>query len=351
MRSTITRTSAPAAVRWRALRRATLLAALALALPGTAQGSSPGGLVVVPHPAGTSGLSYFKLTASPGSTDAAGAVEVRNPASVPVLVSLSGVDGRTLSTLGSGYGAPGSARHGSARWLRLEARSVLVPARSSISLPVQVAVPAGTRPGDYLAGVSVEAQGQRASGLSTRGVSVASVDRYVIGVETSVPGPRTARIQITGAAVTSEPGGLAFMLRARNAGNVILQGVHGHVTVSLGSRTVLSRPIEPGTFVTGPGIVYPVPASGELPGEGTRYHVTAWLSYPGAVARLDTSVTFGEHAARTGTDYGRSPVPSAPGPASWWKLALLAGVLGYALFTTALLLRRRSVHAQGEPGR
>lgn len=343
-------TGAPAAAGRRARGLAALLAALALAAPACANASAGSGLVVIPRPAGERGLSYFKLSVSPGSTAAAGAIELRNPTSAPVTVSLSEVDGRTLSTLGSGYAPPGSPRHGATRWLHLAMRSVLLPAASAVTVPVAVTVPSAAAPGDYLSGISAEAQGQDRSGLAAHGVSVASVERYVLGVEVSVPGPRTARIELTGAGVTSEPGGVAFMLSARNAGNTIVPGVHGHVSVTLGSRTVLSRPIEAGTFVTGPEISYPVPALGETPAEGTRYRVAAWLTYPGGVTRLDSGVTFGERAARTGRSYGRDPVGAVSSPTAWWKLGLLAAVILYATFTTALLLRRRGREGRGEPG-
>jgi hypothetical protein len=47
---------------------------------------------------------------------------------------------------------------------------------------VVVLVPRSARPGDYLAGVSVEALGQNAE-TATHGVSIASTVRYAIGVE------------------------------------------------------------------------------------------------------------------------------------------------------------------------
>lgn len=172
------------------------------------------------------------------------------------------------------------------------------------------------------------------------GVAIASVDRYAIGVETSLPGARDPAIRFTGARVEREPAGLTFLLDARNTGNVILQGVHGWVQVTRGARTILSRAIEAGTFVTNTGIAYPVPAFGQAPAEGTRYRLRAWLRYPGGIARLNTAVTFGHRQAVIQQRYG-GPHVKGSGTA-WWKIALAVAVILYALATTVMLLRRRA---------
>jgi hypothetical protein len=294
---------------------------------------------VIPRPASGAELSYFKLSLQPGSTASAGTIELRNPTGRTVRVALAAVDGLTLDTLGSSYAPPGSTAHGPTHWVRVGHRRVTLAPGASAVVPVSVAVPSTARPGDYLAGVSIEALGQ-AQSSSRRGVSIASVERYAIGVETSLPGPRHPAIRFTGAGLQRQPAGLRFLLNARNSGNVILQGVHGGVRVTRAGHTVLSRAIEAGTFVTGTRIAYPVPAFGQTPSQGTRYRVTAWLSYPGGAARLDRTVSFAHRQAVIQQRYGR-PQTSGGGLA-WWKIALAAGVLLYALATTLLLLRRRA---------
>ncbi len=329
-------------------RRVGVLAALSmlgLSAPGAAAAAS--GLVVVPRPAGSGGLSYFKLGVPPGRRGSAGSIELRNPTGRRLEVRLSTVDGLTLSTLGSGYAAPGSPAHGATTWVGLREQLVTLAPHARSTIPVTVRVPAGAQPGDFLSGVSVEALGQTRQGLASKGVSIASTSRYVIGVEVSVPGARRPQIQFTGAAIDRQPTGLTFALNARNGGNVVLQGVHGHVLVTRAGRVVLSRPIEAGTFVSGTSISYPVTAFGQSPPEGTNYRISAWLKYAGGIARLDTGVTFGHTQAAVQQHYGHSPAPaSAPAPTDWWKLALLAALALYALATTAILLRRRSREAR-----
>jgi hypothetical protein len=319
----------------------------ALATAAVALGASPpalaapSGLVVVPHPIAQPGLSYFKLQAAPGSAHSSGTIELRNPTAKRLRVVISAVDGETLGTLGSTYAPAGSRAHRSTLWLALRRRTVDVPARASVSVPISIRVPASAKPGDYLSGVSVEALDQRTRKVARKGVSIASVARYAIGVEVSVPGPRDPLIRFTGAQVERQPGGVTFLLLARNPGNVILQGVHGFVRIWRAGHVVLARPIGSGTFVTSSRIAYPVPAFQQTPRQGTRYRITAWLRYAGGIARLDTGVTFGHRQAAIQQRYRHAPAGGGGGTA-WWKIAVLVAVVLYALFTTILLLRRRS---------
>jgi hypothetical protein len=314
-------------------------AALFPAQPALA--SPPSGLIVVPRPASQPGLSYFKLQAQAGSSAQAGAIELRNPTGRTLHVVLSAVDGETLGTLGSGYAPPRSRAHGTTLWLRIGRRAVTLAPQASTSVPVSTVVPRGAAAGDYLSGVSVEALDQRVKAVKRRGVSIASVSRYVIGVELSLPGPRRPLIRFTGAQLQRQPAGLAFLLLARNAGNVVLQGVHGQVRITRGRRVVVSRPIESGTFVTNSRIAYPVNAFRERPAEGTRYRITAWMKYAGGIARLDTTVTFGHRQAVIQKQYAHG-APTGGGGTAWWKIAGVAAAILYGLFTTVLLLRRRA---------
>jgi hypothetical protein len=268
-------------------------------------------------------------------------VELQNPTREPIGVVLHTVDGETLSTLGSGYAPPGSVKHGPTLWVKLSAFKETIPAESGINVPVTVEVPTSATAGDYLSGISIEALGQTAQGLAKKGVSIASVERYVLGVEVLVPGARHPLIQFTGATVEREPSGLTFFLDSHNIGNVISPNVHGHVTITRGGHTVISRPIEPGTYVTNTRIAYPVNAADQTPTEGTVYRIAAWMRYHDGIARLDTTVTFGHHQAVIQGRYSNVKPTGSGGGTSWWKIAGIGLALLYGLFTTILLFLRR----------
>lgn len=315
--------------------------------PPARAASSPG-LVVIPVPASGPALSYFKISARQGHGARAGTIGLRNPSATPLRVVLNPVEGQTIDTLGSTYAPAGGRANGPARWLRVGRRAVTLAPGQTTAVPISVAVPRTAQPGDYLAGVSIEALHQQAQTVERRGVSIASVERYAIGVETSLPGARHPAINFTGAVLQRQPAGLTFLLGARNSGNVILQGVHGAVRVTRAGRTVLSQSLGPGTFVTATSIDYPVPAFGQTPTQGTRYRITAELGYPGGVARLDKTLTFGHRQAVIQQQYGGSRAPG--GGTAWWKIALIVLAILYGIATTALLLRRRvRPTAGGEP--
>jgi hypothetical protein len=312
--------------------------------PLPAPSAAPSGLVVVPHTASQQGLSYFKLSARPGSAAQAGTIELRNPTAKRLRVVLAAVDGETLSTLGSSYAPPGSSPRGSTLWLHLGTRAATLLPGASLIVPVSVAVPRAVQPGDYLSGVSVEALDQRSQTVKRKGVAIASVARYAIGAEVSIPGPRHPLIQFTGASIRREPAGLTFALMARNSGNAILQGVHGQVRVTRAGHTVVSQAIGAGTFLAKTSIAYPVHAFRQTPPQGTHYRISAWMRYAGGIARLNTTVVFGHRAAVAQQQYGGPPASS--GATAWWKIAGAIAVILYAIGTTALLLRRRLRRSQ-----
>jgi hypothetical protein len=335
-----------------ALRGLALAALLGAALAGTqwrpapARAAQQPGLIVMPTPASGPALSYFRVSTQRGHAATAGTIGLRNPSDRPLRVVLDPVEGQTIDTLGSTYAPPGSRASGSARWLRIGRRAVTLAPGQTIAVPISVAVPGMASPGDYLAGVSVEALHQQAASVRRHGVSIASVERYAIGVETSLPGARHPAIRFTGAALQRQPAGLTFLLMARNAGNAILQGVRGSVRITRGGHTVLSRPLGPGTFVTGTRIAYPVPAFGQTPPQGTRYRIVAELRYTGGVARLDTTVVFGHRQAVIQQQYGGPRAPDVR--TAWWKIALLVAAILYGVATTTLLVRRRMRPAGGD---
>src|SRR5947209_5395408 len=153
-----------------------LLACTAAGIHPTASARASG-LVVIPRPASGPGLSYFKLSLRPARARTAGAIVLRNPSARRLRVALAPVDARTIDTLGSTYAPVSARRLGWTRWLRIGRRAVSLGPGQSAVVPVSVRVPRTAQPGDYLSGISIEAQGQRASRVRRRGVPIASVVR------------------------------------------------------------------------------------------------------------------------------------------------------------------------------
>jgi hypothetical protein len=322
-----------------AFRRLPLpLAALLFAGSLAAASASARGPAVIVKVHQASGLAspYLQLAGSAGSSVRAGALDLVNPTANRVAVRLDPVDGITTNTLGSAYTLADAGKHGPTIWLRLGRRRVVLGPHANQSVSVSVAVPRSTAPGDYLAGVSVEALGQTQRTKASRGVTIGEIDRYAIGVQVKLPGARHPAVKFTGATVTREPAGLTFLLAASNTGNVILKGVHGWVRVTHGNRVVSAATIQPGTFVSQTNISYPVPTPREQPTPGTSYRVRAALYFAGGVARLDTIVRFSHAAAVTQQNYGGRTLPSSTIPWLWIALALIVlaalAAIGWKLY-------------------
>jgi LPXTG-motif cell wall-anchored protein len=322
---------------------------LALALWGSPPASSAtqAGLVVIPRPKAQLGLSYFKLAGAPGQQLRAGGIELRNLSARQLRISLVAVNGQTLSTLGSGYASPTAKPLGSTRWLYVARRLVVLAPHRAAVVPVSVALPRTAAPGDYLSGVSVEALEQSTHSEPRKGIAIASVDRYVIGVETSVAGPRYPRLRITGVELQRQPTGLTILLLARNFGNVILQHTFGRALVTDGGSTVAEVGLGPGTFVSGTTIAYPIATVSAHPPKGTVYRVRAYLLYPGGSTRIDGDVRASKVAApvKQPHEVGSKASSHSGSDSSATLVALLGALAALLLLAVGFLLvrkRRRS---------
>jgi Bacterial protein of unknown function (DUF916) len=296
-------------------------------------------ITVSVHPASGVPASYFMLNARPGARACAGWLQIANPTSRELTVRLDPVNGLTASTLGSLYASPARADQGSTRWLAVSTRSVSVPPQSTRSVEVAVIAPRSATPGDYLSGIAVETAGTAQTTRAAHGLEIGEAYRYVVGVETKLPGLRRPHIRFTGAQVVRYPSTVIFLLSATNDGNVILKNVHGWVSVKQGAKSVVSETVPPGTFVSHTSIQLPVSAPHAHPSAGAAYRVRAELVYEGGVAYLDTRVTFGRRAAQIQAEY--TPHGHAASGVPWPVLAGAAAAVLLLLLGSWWVWRRR----------
>ena len=279
-------------------------------------------------------LSYFQLPARPGRLVSAGTLELRNRRGRPITVVLDPIDAVTASTLGSAYEVRGVSINGPARWTRLASRRVVLGPYARTNLAVNILPPKEAGPGDYLSGIGVQARGQQPETKARGNVAISSTQRYAVGLELRLPGPRHPLIRLTRADIRREPAGIAFSISGRNLGNVILQNVQGSALITQGPRVVARAPMGPGTFVTGTSIAYPIPTPREQPRQDTVYRVRAVLRYRGGIARLDTLVRFGRADAQRQEAFGGPKAPHNGGfPWLIVLIVLTAGTLAALLVT------------------
>jgi hypothetical protein len=308
--------------RGRPARLAVVLAAALSSAAAPASASAPAGVVAIHQVSATVATPYLRVHTKPGTRQLAATIQLLNRTRHPLAVRLDPVDAGTAGTLGPVYSSVGEPVTGSALWLRLANRRVWIRAKGTRTVSIDIEAPSSAKPGDYFSGVSVQSTGQ------TNPLSPGSdLIHSVVGVELLLPGARDAHLRLSAARFRRTGGREWFSVRASNDGNVVLPEVHGQMTVTQGTRTVLSSAIGPGMFVSNSTVDIPIGSGNVHLTPGQTYRVDAQLFYQRDVASLDTPM--------------RVPGHIAGATGGGWIFSVLLGLLLALLFATDLYFRRR----------
>ncbi|MCH8920477.1 MAG: DUF916 domain-containing protein [Chloroflexi bacterium] len=220
-----------------------LLVACSLALFGwarVAQGDGDVSFGIRPseaNPDEPETFSFFshKLTAGETLEDAA---IVQNNGDVTATARVYLADGVTSINGGTAFTHEGFQTHGTANWLTLESEEItLAPGEEGI-VSFTISVPAGTSPGEYVAGLVV--QGEADAQAGNAGFTVNVVKRSAVAVLVDVPGARLAELEITGVGLDQQnENGSVFIVDVRNTGNILLKGT-GLIVIEDGNGTELA---------------------------------------------------------------------------------------------------------------
>lgn len=315
-------------------RRAAL--AFAAVLPGALAGAAFAHAAVAPtfsvHPAefdpsNPATRSYFIRDVRPGQSFTGGVV-VRDTGSQPITLLVYAADGLTGQTTGVVYANRGpSASAGAAAWVQIGLSQMTLQPGEQRTVPFSVAVPAGTAPGDHLAGIAFQDARASTSGTQFR---IREVIREVVGVLVRVPGAASPKLRVGPLRLEQLPGTNlgAIAVGIANSGRLYCKPL---LAVSLrgeASSERITRPLDtvlPQTAVTYPLILTHGIAAG-------RYLVSARLSCPHSTVattqRLSLDLPLrGVHDARPATG-----VPSGSG-IGWmvFGVAGLAALVGVAV--------------------
>ncbi len=294
----------------------------------------------------------------PAGDDATGSVRVVNPGLAPVTVELAGVDAETAQTGGSAFADAAASPVAAAMWLHLDETQVTLEPGDEKSVAFNVQPPAGTAPGQYLAGITAFVPAVKEAATSDAGQAGASITmqtRYVIGVQVDVPGEWTPAMTITGANAMEQPSGTRLGITMENTGDTFIKP-EGKVALSNAEATpILEQPIQLGTFVTGTNITYPVAWPG-VPAGGD-YAVDVELNYADdKVATYRGTFNVSDNAPVAQPAPGEEPQPAAqpataPAPASSflqpWMIYTIIGLLVLLVVLLVVVLlrgRRNSSH-------
>jgi WxL interacting protein linking bacterial and host surfaces len=276
---------------------------------------------------------YFTLKVGAAAV-ARDALVMSNQSAEAITVIVSPVDGRTGSTSGSVYGNRQDPLREAGEWVTPAVKSVVLSPRSSRTVPFTVKVPAGSAPGDHLAGIAVE---NARPTTSTKNVHIKQVLRTVIGVRVVVAGPAVFHPRLTdlGIRQIGTTGIGAVVVGLGNDGRQLAKpSLAVTLTGPKDYRRELTRTLD--TVLPGDMISYPLAWPDRL-AKG-RYEVTATLTGGGVTVRLHQSVDLATQLAS-----GSHPVsaPSAHHGRTWWPWSLAALALAAAVGLAFALVRRR----------
>jgi hypothetical protein len=320
------------------------LTGLAPAGASTTPGVVSFGLTPVPTAAGQP-RPYFNLTIAPGESARDIAI-VSDDGTRTERLMVGTSRGITAANSGSAFGSFSRGCAGVGCWVSgLPAAVTLVPGTGR-ALGFRVAVPAGTRPGQYLAGITVVAAAPpRSVRIKSHGhvsVNVIVIDEVTVGVAITVGSLARLRTRLVVPAVTAGSIGSLprLYVHVRNTGQTFARA-SGTVSCRAGGQDRLFRLVID-TVLPGGEAVLPINApglgSGALPCtvslRDDAGHAVAWSG------TVDTIAPAPAKTIHTGNGaYSTLPVNSVPA----WAIALMVmGALILAALVRVLVLYRRS---------
>ena len=328
------------------------LTGLAPASASTTPGVVSFGLTPAPTTAGTP-RPYFTFTIAPGGSAQDIAI-ISNLGTRTERLLVGASRGVTATNSGSTFGSFSRACAGVGCWVTGLPATVTLAPGTGRALGFRVAVPAGTRPAQYLAGITVVAAAPpRSVQVKSHGhvsVSVTVIDEVTIGVAITVGSLARLRTRLVVPAVTAGSIGSLprLYVQVRNTGQTFARA-SGTLSCHAGGQDRRYRVIVD-TVLPGGGAVLPINApglgSGELPCtvrlRDDAGHVVAWSG------TVDAAAPAAVKTIHTG-DGAYSTLPDSSVPA--WAIALMViGALILTALVGLLVLYRRSL-TTGERGR
>lgn len=186
-------------------------------------------------PVGANG-AYFDLTMKPGESREL-TVRLGNFGKKKARARTYAADVYTLVNGGFGVKLADEPASGVTNWLDYAPDMLELKPGQSVERTFTVTVPADAKAGQHITSVAIEnADPIKGSGS----ITVNQVNRQVIAVLITVPGPVKARLHITGATYKLAPGSASVLIAIENTGNVLLKPV-GDVVVADGAGKEITR--------------------------------------------------------------------------------------------------------------
>lgn len=252
-----------------------------LSAPGAAGAAlrPPGGVVLQPADGAGNPINnpgYFDLNAAPGTSTQLHAL-VGNITSKKVSISVVPVDASSGVYGGVSYNLPQQPRRGVGAWIRQSAGRVRVASGQAALIALTVHVPSGTRPGQYVGGLTAFVPIQRARGGTRRRGAIQVQVRRVVAIVVTVPGPRYGRFGVQTVTAQGRPDAYYVIAHLRNTGTMLL-AAQGNLWVwRFGQRkAIIAAHLTIGTTVPHTDINYPVHWARRPPPGTYHFHIVVW---------------------------------------------------------------------------
>ena len=289
--------------------------------------------------------SFFVFESKPGRSVTGTVVLTPEPERATEVV-LKAVDVTTAATGGIDYGS--ADPEGVGRWIDLSESRVTLEGGSSVSVPFEVRVPKGARPGDHFAGiVAYDGDALDAKEGAQRQVQLEFVSRLAIATQIIVPGKKRAEVRFTGASIDVAPSGAVLHVSFDNQGNALAEDIVGNVTLSRDERLILSERLEMTSFLPETSVAYPFPFP-RTPAEDTYELTGSFQVGDGPRQEIEAEVEFGsEQAEEFEAETGRE----AEGTGISAVVIVLIALGAAALAALVLLVRERGLARPALGGR
>ena len=210
------------------------------------------------------GKGYFEYTIAAGET-VQDVLVANNPNDAPLPLNIWTARGVTMAAGGITFAEDSS---GPAQWITLsDAGIVEIPAQTTLNLPFEVAVPAGTPPGEYVAGFLARPEElPAATPLAAEGATgnessfeVKVVSQVGVTVIITVPWANQCEAAISSLTSTSDKGRWQFAIGMQNTGNMHFNSTGEVIARPVGGgEPIAQKSFEVGYFIPGDTIEYPL---------------------------------------------------------------------------------------------
>ncbi len=298
---------------------------------------------------------YFDLTMQPGESREL-KVEVANHGDQQISAQTYAADAYSIS--GGGFGARLNSEPttGTTLWLAYAPLTVDLPAGHGLTRPFSVTVPADAGPGEYITSLAVQNADPTVAGSG--GVAIKQVQRTVIAVAITVPGPRTPALTIGPFEHGFLSSNSVISASLSNMGNVTLKPIGELVVSDMDGEEVSRFPVAMDSVYAGDAVQVEVPFEKALrPGD---YRVTLTLDYEGGTARaVDVPLTVPRPTAAeaggapSGAGQAIAATQQQAGsslPALRWVLLVVGAVLLTVAYFVITGVRRHKSPLPRRPG-